>query len=590
MEHGRRRRRAVRPPGRRRRRGRKRHHRGAPGSAQGRRQHLADRRGHEPRRRRIPLRHVHDHRDRRRPAARRRRRRSRVPGAGGRGRLGHRRHRHRSAVRGELELGRLAGRRRRPPRRRLRHGRQRPVHLGGPDDHRRQRRADRHACPCPPRRAARSRSRASGSGDIDTSPSSAARAPARGRRSAATRRSGDGFGLALDTNGLADGSHELRARAIDATGNEGTSGPHSLSVDNTPRRPRITQPTAGAIVGGPRRARRERRRRAPRASPRSTYLTRPAGGSGVDRRGERVGLAVERDAGTRRRRRRPVRAARAVTDAAGNIGVSAPISVTVDSTAPTVAIGTIAGRDLRQRAAERRGLRRRAQQRHLRAARERRLVGRDRLRLLVAVLAHVQHGVDRRRRLRHPRRSSATRSGTRTRACARACASTTRRPPLVSSVPGRRRDGRSGREGRADRQRAARRHRRDGRRASRSRSTIDGATATISGTLGAGPHVVEGQLRDLGGRGGSFRVELHGASGEGGNGGGDERAGRGGRRAQHPGQRRRLVDLGRRRRDGHRPGGRVSRGRGRHARRPDRDGLRHAASATGSLNGGPSGT
>ena len=300
VEHGRRRRRAVRPPGRRHRRGRKRHHRGAPGPAQGRRQHLADRRGHEPGRGRTPLRHVHDHRDRRRPAARRRRRRGRVPGAARRRRLGHRRHRHRSAVRGELELGRLAGRRRRAARRRLRHAGNEPFTSAVRTITRRQRRAVRHPLRARRRRAARSRSPRPGRATSTTWSSSDARAPARGRRSAATRPR-----RRIRPRARHDRARRRLARAARPRDRRHRQRGHerarSRSRSTTPpRRPRMTQPTAGAIVGGP------RSRSAANVADATSGVAlghvpdAPRRRSGVDGRGRAPRARRGRRAGTRR--------------------------------------------------------------------------------------------------------------------------------------------------------------------------------------------------------------------------------------------------------------------------------------------------
>ncbi len=56
--------------------------------------------------------------------------------------------------------------------------------------------------------------------------------------------------VALDTTLLADGPVTLVARAYDAAGNRGNSGPIPVTVDNTPPVPVVTTPAAGATVGG----------------------------------------------------------------------------------------------------------------------------------------------------------------------------------------------------------------------------------------------------------------------------------------------------------------------------------------------------
>ena len=54
----------------------------------------------------------------------------------------------------------------------------------------------------------------------------------------------------FDTTAVADGLYELRAVALDGSGNTGTSAVRNVRVDNTAPSGSITAPAAGATVGG----------------------------------------------------------------------------------------------------------------------------------------------------------------------------------------------------------------------------------------------------------------------------------------------------------------------------------------------------
>ena len=149
---------------------------------------------------------------------------------------------------------------------------------------------------------------------------------------------GDGFTAGFDTTLLGDGLYDVRARATDVGGNPGTSAPRTTRVDNTQPTGSITAPAGGATVGGP-----------------AVQLTAAAadGGSGVvsvtfevKPFGAGAFAAVGTDTGAPYTVNWDSTAApdgvaeiRAlVTDAAGNVRTTAVVSVTVDSTGPSVTL------------------------------------------------------------------------------------------------------------------------------------------------------------------------------------------------------------------------------------------------------------
>jgi len=316
---------------------------------------------------------------------------------------------------------------------------------------------------------------------------------------------GDGFGVSFDTGGLADGTHELRARAIDVSGNEGTSSPQSISVDNTAPTAAITQPAAGANVGASVAL-------GANASDGTSgvasvvYQFRPAGGTDWTDAASASGApwSATWNASGVADGQYEVRAR--VTDAAGNTGVSAPISVTVDATAPTVVLGPVAGElsgtvtltattagdGVASVTFERRP-----------SGGSWAAIGSDSSSpySLAFNTASIGDGVyDIRAVVRDGVGNSneSVRTGVRIDNSA---------PSLVRCVP---EDGATITvvekvELTASEPLGSVEATVDGKAVT---VTIDGANATIAGTLSEGAHVVNGQLRDLGGRGGPFRVSF----------------------------------------------------------------------------------
>jgi len=183
---------------------------------------------------------------------------------------------------------------------------------------------------------------ASGSGDIDRV--TFERRSGGGSWSAISTDStpGDGFSASFNTSSLGDGSYELRARATDLSGNEGTSGSQTISVDNTDPSGSIAGPAPGATVGGPSVTLSASVSDGTSGVASVTFQVRPAGGSTWTDAATASGApwSASWNATSVTDGQHELRAR--VTDAAGNTGYSTPISVTVDSTAPTVTLGAVA--------------------------------------------------------------------------------------------------------------------------------------------------------------------------------------------------------------------------------------------------------
>ena len=149
---------------------------------------------------------------------------------------------------------------------------------------------------------------------------------------------GDGFTAAFDTTALADGLYDLRARATDGGGNLGTSAPRTTRLDNTLPTGSVTAPGAGATVGGP----------AVQLAATGTdggagvvsvaFEVKPFGagtftGVGSD---TTAPYALTWDSTSAPDGVAEIRAV--VTDAAGNVYTTTVVSVTVDSTGPSVTL------------------------------------------------------------------------------------------------------------------------------------------------------------------------------------------------------------------------------------------------------------
>jgi hypothetical protein len=132
----------------------------------------------------------------------------------------------------------------------------------------------------------------------------------------------------LNTSNLADGNLLVRARASDPTGNVRTTSSLLLYVDNTPPSVQITQPAAGARLGG------------------TVDVTTTANDNGELERVELVvgGAVVASAAGNRvtldtRTLTDGTHSLRArAVDRAGNTALSSPVSIQVDNTLPSASI------------------------------------------------------------------------------------------------------------------------------------------------------------------------------------------------------------------------------------------------------------
>ncbi|HZL01495.1 MAG TPA: Ig-like domain-containing protein, partial [Cellulomonas sp.] len=148
---------------------------------------------------------------------------------------------------------------------------------------------------------------------------------------------GPPFQQTFATGGLTDGTYELRAIATDGSGHTGTSAIRSVVVDNTLPTGSVVQPNAGNTIGGP-------------SSQLHATASDPSG-SGVQSvefqytlSGTNVWTSIATVTGTPYNATWDATAVPTndydlrirVTDNAGNVRTATPITVHVDSTAPTV--------------------------------------------------------------------------------------------------------------------------------------------------------------------------------------------------------------------------------------------------------------
>ncbi|MGH3105160.1 MAG: Ig-like domain-containing protein, partial [Gaiellaceae bacterium] len=182
---------------------------------------------------------------------------------------------------------------------------------------------------------------ASGSGDIDRVVFERSPASAGSWTTISTDTTpADGFSASFNTSSLPDGSYDLRARAFDISGNTGTSGTHTMSVDNANPSGALTDPSPGATVGGP------GVQLAASASDGGsgvgsvTFQYRPSGGGPYTDIGAdgSAPYAATWDATPLADGAYDLRVL--VVDNAGNSFTSAPVGVTLDSTAPTVSLAS----------------------------------------------------------------------------------------------------------------------------------------------------------------------------------------------------------------------------------------------------------
>ena len=149
---------------------------------------------------------------------------------------------------------------------------------------------------------------------------------------------GGPWSASFDTTAVADGNYELRATAVDAGGNSGTSGVATTRVDNTDPSGLLTAPGGGATVGGS---------AVPLAATGSdggsgvasvTWQARVSGGGGF---GDIASDSSSPFSATWDVTSLPSVAHDlriVVTDLAGNTFTSSSITVNIDSTAPTVSL------------------------------------------------------------------------------------------------------------------------------------------------------------------------------------------------------------------------------------------------------------
>ena len=149
---------------------------------------------------------------------------------------------------------------------------------------------------------------------------------------------GGPWSASFDTTAVADGNYELRATAVDAGGNSGTSGVVTTRVDNTDPSGLLTAPGGGATIGS------RRCRSRPRAP-----TPAPASRRSPGRRACPAAAASETSQATRARRSRQrgtsprCRASRTTCASwsptwPGTRSRAPSITVNIDSTAPTVSL------------------------------------------------------------------------------------------------------------------------------------------------------------------------------------------------------------------------------------------------------------
>jgi hypothetical protein len=142
------------------------------------------------------------------------------------------------------------------------------------------------------------------------------------------------FTVALATGTLADGQYDIRATAVDGGGNTG-SDVKAITVDNTAPTATLTTPAAGTTVGGPHVALTSTTNDAGTGVAQVTYQYRASGGGPFTNISGSTWDVTALASGSYDVRAEAV-------DAAGNVGHSAAVTITVDSTPPTLSLASLA--------------------------------------------------------------------------------------------------------------------------------------------------------------------------------------------------------------------------------------------------------
>ncbi|HEV8462440.1 MAG TPA: Ig-like domain-containing protein [Gaiellaceae bacterium] len=142
------------------------------------------------------------------------------------------------------------------------------------------------------------------------------------------------FTVAFATGALADGQYDVRATAVDGGGNTG-SDVKTVTVDNAAPTATLTAPAAATTVGGPNVALGATTNDVGTGVAQLTYQYRPSGGGSFTNISGSTWDVTAIASGSY-----DVRAE--VTDAAGNVGHSTAVTVTVDSTPPALSLSGLA--------------------------------------------------------------------------------------------------------------------------------------------------------------------------------------------------------------------------------------------------------
>ena len=149
---------------------------------------------------------------------------------------------------------------------------------------------------------------------------------------------GGPWSASFDTTAVADGSYELRAIAVDAGGNSGTSGIATTRVDNTDPSGLLTAPGGGATVGGSAVALSATGSDSGSGVASVTWQARVSGGGGSETSQATRARRSRRRGTSPRCRASPMTCASSSPTSAGNTFTSPSITVNIDSTAPTVSL------------------------------------------------------------------------------------------------------------------------------------------------------------------------------------------------------------------------------------------------------------
>ena len=151
---------------------------------------------------------------------------------------------------------------------------------------------------------------------------------------------GGPWSASFDTTAVADGNYELRAIAVDAGGNSGTSGIATTRVDNTDPSGLLTAPGGGATVGGSAVALSATGSDSGSGVASVTWQARVSGGGGFGdiASDSSSPFSATWDVTSLPSVAHDVRIV--VTDLAGNTFTSPSITVNIDSTAPTVSLSS----------------------------------------------------------------------------------------------------------------------------------------------------------------------------------------------------------------------------------------------------------